>query len=289
MVLHIAQLQECKVCSLFCSIHEEKSCLGFLHLWRRDQSPVSTAVWFVGSHKIIRVESSQGSLFPSSLPSVQSLTRRFSLDSDPQYLGGGSMQKWWESPTYFLLYEDWNFPLLTHSTDFQHFATMTEKSIFWELTHALYKHFFQIISYYFLSTPRNVNTWEPQRNDGEFQTRMQIIIYSDALYHCSAGDAQKHANRTLQLCPWISSLMISCFKMLFNKRYYSVNHTVYINTENWISACILGEFLGCFWNSPWLHLDLLFRLFISTILLCGNNNYMAVCYCSWQLSVYFWE
>lgn len=53
MALHIAQLQECKVCSLLCSINEEKSCEGLLHLWRRDQSPVST-VWFVGSHKMIK-------------------------------------------------------------------------------------------------------------------------------------------------------------------------------------------------------------------------------------------
>lgn len=103
MGLLISQLQECKVCSLLCSINEEKGCLDLLHLWRRDESPICTAVWFVGSHKVIRAvpESLQGSL-PFIPPfSSAALTRRFSLDTDPQCLGGSSMQKWRESPLIF--------------------------------------------------------------------------------------------------------------------------------------------------------------------------------------------
>lgn len=35
----------------------------------------------------------------------------------------------------------------------------------------------------------------------EFQNRMQTFIGSDVFYHNSAGDAEKHASRTLPLCP----------------------------------------------------------------------------------------
>lgn len=35
----------------------------------------------------------------------------------------------------------------------------------------------------------------------EFQNRMQTSICSDVFNHKSAGDAEKHASRTLPLCP----------------------------------------------------------------------------------------
>lgn len=155
MALHIAQLRECKVCSLLCSISEEESCLGLLHLWRRDQGPVSTVVWFLGSHKIIRIvpESLQGSLFPSPLPSVQQPWPECSpWTLIPRIWEEAACRRDGRAPLIFFYRGwDWNFRLLTYSIDFQHFATMTETSIFWDLTHALYKRFFKLIRFcYFL-------------------------------------------------------------------------------------------------------------------------------------------
>lgn len=163
MALHIAQLQEFKICSLLSSINE-KSCMGLLHLWRRGQGPVSTAVWFVGSHKTMSCTwILQGSLLPSSLPSVQQPWPEGSPSTLIPSIWEEAACRSDESPTYFLLYFLlWNFPLLTYSIDFQCFATMTETSFFWELTHALYKLFKKLISCFIFFTPEMLTFENPR-------------------------------------------------------------------------------------------------------------------------------
>lgn len=283
MALHIAQLRECKVCSLFCSINEEKSFLGFLHLWRRDQSPVSTAVWFVGSHKIIRVvpESLQGSLFPSPLPFVHQLWPEGSpWTLIPSIWEKAACRRDGRAPLIFFYMK---LRLKFSFANIQHwFSALCHhdiNSIFWELTHALYELFFPTNSLLFFLPPEMLTFKNPREMMVNSRTGCRLLLavmpFTIAQQELLRSMLTEPYHCAHELPPW--------WFCVFKCRLISDN------TGNWISACFLGEFLGRFWNSPWLHLDLLFTLFISTTLLCGNNIYMAVCYCSWQLCVYFWE
>lgn len=144
--MHVAQLRACKVYSLLCRVNEEKSCLDLLHLPKRAESSSHSCLvcGFTWDSKgctwiFARV-------FASLQPSLWFRNNQQTILPERWSPVSGRRQhaavKWYPHLFSSIRGKNWNFTSLTYSMDFQHFATMTEITISWELVHALWKLFF---------------------------------------------------------------------------------------------------------------------------------------------------